>query len=150
MHGPHHGDASGRHPCRQECAVEGDALVAQVEDLTRAEMEAFNETVTDVEGVYYASWAGHSCGALELLCQQAHNGEVIDPIFATTHAFLTQVEGDNDGLSSVTSSQWGEYMGPIDADHMDQVGQIGDLVNLSFDHKAFFVDEVRRLASLGL
>ena len=33
---------------------------------------------------------------------------------------------------------------------MDEVGQIADFFNLSFDHKAFYLEEVRRLADLGL
>ena len=55
-----------------------------------------------------------------------------------------------DGLVSVQSAQWGEFLGTIPADHMDEIGQIADVSNPSFDVAEFFLAEVRRLAALGL
>ena len=113
-------------------------------------MEAFNAQILDVEGVYYSSWAGHSCGALDLPCQAAHQGEVVESVFGPTLTFLNQTDGPSDGLVPVQSAKWGEYMGEVAADHMDEVGQIADVFNPAFDHRAFYLAEIRRLATLGL
>lgn len=129
--------------------LDGDALSAQVADLTTASMEAFNAENPDVEGVYYASWAGHSCGALDWGCQWDENGEIVDPLLSGTGLLLDWIEGDNDGLVSVESAQWGDYQGEIPADHLDEVGQLADVWNPSFDHQEFYLDEARRLAALG-
>jgi triacylglycerol lipase len=113
-------------------------------------MVAFNADYPDVPGVYYASYAGKSCGALDLVCQWSNKGEVVDLVFTVSHAFITLAAGDNDGMVPVESAKWGDYRGTIPADHMDEVGQIADFFNLSFDHKDFYLEELRRLAELGL
>ena len=95
------------------------------------------------------AYAGRSCGALDLVCQLDNNGEIIDPLFAIVHGFLVLAVGDNDGLVPVDSAQWGDYQGVVPADHMDEVGQIADVFNPAFDHKDFFLGEIRRLAALG-
>ena len=128
----------------------GDDLVAQIGDFTPEAMEAFNASYPNLEGVYYASYAGLSCGALDLVCQWSNKGEIVDPLFAISHTFVTLAAGDNDGLVPVHSATWGDFQGTIPADHMDAVGQIADFINLSFNHKAFYLDELRRLATLGL
>jgi triacylglycerol esterase/lipase EstA (alpha/beta hydrolase family) len=128
----------------------GDDLAAQIADLTPEAMVAFNADYPDVPGVYYASYAGKSCGALDLVCQWSNKGEVVDLVFTVSHAFITLAAGDNDGMVPVESAKWGDYRGTIPADHMDEVGQIADFFNLSFDHKDFYLEELRRLAELGL
>ena len=130
--------------------LEGGALVEQLSDLTRPAMEEFNMMVPDLPGVYYASWAGRSCQSLDFGCRGDNDGETVDPLLSVTHGFLVQAEGDNDGLIPVESSKWGDYQGTIPADHFDEVGQIADVFNGSFDHKAFYLAEVRRLAARGL
>lgn len=129
--------------------LEGDALSAQVEDLTTASMEAFNAANPDVDGVYYSSWAGHSCGALDWGCQWSNHGEIVDPLLSGTGLLLDWLDGDNDGLVSVESATWGDYQGELPADHLDEVGQIADVWNPSFDHLQFYLDEARRMAALG-
>ena len=124
-------------------------LVEQSADFTPAAMEAFNSTYPDMPQVYYASYAGYSCGALDFACHWSNHGEIVDPLFVVTHTFTELAAGDNDGLVPVASAIWGDYQGTIPADHMDSVGQIADFINLSFDHKAFYLDEMRRLATLG-
>jgi triacylglycerol esterase/lipase EstA (alpha/beta hydrolase family) len=127
----------------------GNELTEQLRDLGTDAMAEFNLEVLDVPGVYYSSWSGRSCAALDLLCQAENSGEIIDPIFAIPFQFMSQAEGENDGITGVLSCQWGEWMGTVPADHMDEVGQIADLINLSFDHRAFYLQEIRRLAELG-
>lgn len=128
----------------------GDDLAVQIADFTPEAMEVFNAEYPNVDGVYYASYAGKSCGALDLVCQWSNKGEIVDPVFIVSHAFITLAAGDNDGMVPVESAKWGDYRGTIPADHMDEVGQIADFFNLSFDHKDFYLAELRRLAELGL
>lgn len=130
--------------------LSGSDLSAQIADLSRPAMEAFNEEILDVPGVVYASWAGRSCASLDLGCRAANGGEVVESLFAATLEFLELTDGPNDGLVPVDSAKWGEYLGEIPADHMDEVGQIADVFNGAFDHRQFYLDELRRLAGREL
>ncbi len=130
--------------------LSGADLVGQVQGMSTEAMEAFNDEVLDVPGVYYSSWSGRSCSATNLICQAGNEGEVIDPLFAAPFAFMQLAEGDNDGVTGVESCKWGEWMGEVPADHMDEVGHLFDNNNGAFDHKAFYADELRRLAARGL
>ena len=49
---------------------------AQLAGLTHDEMAAFNAVVTDVDGVWYRSWSGRTCGALDFTCQGETDGEI--------------------------------------------------------------------------
>ena len=69
--------------------------------------------------------------------------------FISGRAAMLLAAGDNDGLVPVESAKWGDYQGTVPADHMDEVGQIADLFNPAFDHKAFYLGEIRRMAALG-
>ncbi|MBW1880131.1 MAG: hypothetical protein JRJ84_17355 [Deltaproteobacteria bacterium] len=124
--------------------------VGALASLTTEAMADFNATTPDVPGVYYASWAGRSCGVLDLYCQRQTGGEVVAVYLGATFTLLSIAAGDNDGMVPVSSAQWGAYMGEIPADHMDSVGQVVDAVNPVFDHRAFYLSEARRLAALGL
>ena len=128
----------------------GAELVEQTAGLTTEAMQMFNIEVLDVPGVYYASYSGHSCRLIDLACQSQMNGETVDLLFAPTLAFLEDAEGPNDGMSSVESAKWGDWQGEIAADHADEIGQIADLNNPAFDHKLFYLEELRRLGTLGL
>ncbi|CCA68539.1 related to triacylglycerol lipase [Serendipita indica DSM 11827] len=82
------------------------------EGLTRDAMKRFNEDVPDVEGIAYYSW-GASC-----------QPGLVDP-FRWPHGVILEKEGPNDGLVSVSSAQWGKYMGTLDeVNHLDLVGWI--------------------------
>ncbi len=129
--------------------LEGDDLVAQIEDLSSESMAAFNEAVPDAPGVAYYSWAGHSCAWLDWGCQSDWEGEVIDTFLVPTYTLIELVEGANDGLVSVESAKWGEFLGELPADHLDEVGQLADADGWSFDHKGFFLSEADRLAGAG-
>lgn len=113
---------------------------AAVESLTpRAVTNQFNRDVPDVDGVYYASWAG-SAG------KGAMNS--INPVFRPFNAWLYGREGVNDGLVSVTSAQWGDYRGEIEADHLQQVG-VDVLAGSSFSSKDFLRGMVTDLSERG-
>jgi triacylglycerol esterase/lipase EstA (alpha/beta hydrolase family) len=125
------------------------SLINAMASLTTQALAEFNEQVIDNENIYYASWAGVSCGALEFDCQKACGGETVDALLAATY-FILWLDGiPNDGIVPVESAMWGDYRGEICADHADQVGLFGDINNQAFDHLSFYLDELRRLAQLG-
>ena len=49
----------------------------------------------------------------------------------------------------VESAFWGELLGILPADHLDEVGQIGGLTE-AFDYEAFYLSAARRLSEAGL
>lgn len=129
----------------------GDAAaVEQVASMTTVGMAEFNANVLNHPDVYYASYAGKTCSILDFICQAQNNGEIVTPLLAPTMTLLDIIDGDSgDGLVPIWSAQWGDYRGTLPADHMDEVGQIADVWNPAFDHKAFYADEIRRLAEMG-
>ena len=50
---------------------------------------------------------------------------------------LREQEGDNDGLVSVKSAKWGEYLGQLRADHAAQIGHFFGLPDY-FDYRSFY------------
>ena len=131
--------------------LEGDdhSLVDAMGSLTTDALEDFNARVPDHTDVYYSSWAGKSCGALEFSCQDACGGETVDPLLATPHFIISLYGLPNDGMTPIESAVWGDYRGTICADHADEVGLFEDTGSPAFDHLDFYQDEFRRLAELG-
>lgn len=71
--------------------------------------EEFNPNVPDREGVSYYSY-GASCKPR------------LWSMFRQSHRIIQRVEGDNDGLVSVSSSRWGTYKGTLkDVSHLDMI-----------------------------
>jgi triacylglycerol esterase/lipase EstA (alpha/beta hydrolase family) len=130
--------------------LEGDDLTTQAEQMSTQGMQEFNEVVPDIEGIYYSSWAGRTCPITDILCQLSNSGEVVSSLFVITHAFLNLAAGPNDGLVTVESAQWGEFMGEIPADHIDEVGVQLDIYSSPFEHESFYLGEAARLFELGL
>ena len=81
-------------------------------DLTTARMQAFNDAVPDVPGVFYASVVGR--------VPPSRRPE--HPLLVPVHALLERQAGHNDGLVPVSSQEWGEVLLIVDADHWAQVG----------------------------
>jgi len=125
-------------------------IVAQIEQLSTRGMDDFNARVPDRSDVYYASWAGQTCGALDHGCVRATGGEWVDPLLSVSHLLLYALVGDSDGMVPVSSAQWGDHRGQIPADHIDQVGHLLGTTADSFDHVDFYLSEVDRLAAAGL
>jgi len=121
----------------------------QLASFSTPAMVDWNAQVPDSPDVYYASWSGRSCGALEPACQQQENGEVVNTLLGPSYTLLEMLAGDNDGMVPDSSAQWGVYMGALPADHMDEVGQIANSPNGPFNHLAFYLDQARLLADLG-
>jgi triacylglycerol lipase len=107
-------------------------------DCRLAACRAFNAATPNVPGVRYFS----------------HGGEVsparISPALRRAWNLLTPVEGPNDGMVSVTSARWGEYLGTLHADHF---AQTPDAVLLhpseDFDSLGFYARLVEDLARRG-
>jgi triacylglycerol lipase len=103
-------------------------------DLTTAHMESFNQSVANVPGVAYASYAGRVARKRQL-----------NPLLLPTHVFLNERAGENDGIVPVSSQRWGDVLGVIDADHWAQIGW-----SRHFDALAFYEGLWRELRGRGL
>jgi triacylglycerol lipase len=120
---------------------DGSANIRQaLRELTPSYVEStFNEEVPDHPDVDYWSYG----------CQAGEGTEIpIDPVFRYFNSYLFEQEGVNDGIVSVRSARWGEYLGTVDADHARQVGMSSRLA-ASFDANEFYASIARRLAAHG-
>lgn len=109
-----------------------------VHDLTPEYVQNhFNEEVPDHPDVKYYSYAG-----------QAGRGcdNTINPVLRPLNALLYGKEGVNDGFVSVTSAQWGTYLGTVPADHGQQIG-VDLLASSDFSSNEFLASIVRKLES---
>lgn len=78
-------------------------------DLKTSSLVKFNQTTPDHPDVKYFSY-----GASKPVDQMPY-------LLRLPHSYIEGREGRNDGLVSVTSANWGEYLGTIAADHYEQV-----------------------------
>jgi triacylglycerol lipase len=129
---------------------------AQVTQLTPNSMAAFNRTIVDAPGVVYESYAGRSNLRTGVgVCDDSavRNDSLIlnaaGPTLLATALFL---EGGsppeiNDGLVTVASAKWGQFVRCMPADHFDEAG-LG--VSVSFNAVAFYKSVVARIRALGL
>lgn len=117
---------------------------------------AFARTWPDPTDIPRFSWAGRTCSRFEQDCQAQNHQEVVELVLAASYFAIKGLHasdaygGQNDGLVPVASASWGELLGVLPADHFDEVGQIRDTDNPSFDHRAFYLDEAQRLRQLEL
>jgi triacylglycerol lipase len=98
----------------------------------------FNAKYTDSAGVIYLSVTGRSdydgggddcVPDLDLPFVSPWNDELdpIDPLLSLTESILDGGFGEfiaNDGLVRARDARWGQFLGCVPADHLDQVGQI--------------------------
>ncbi|CAE6445508.1 unnamed protein product [Rhizoctonia solani] len=122
---------------------DGQAFASLSSDNTRT----FNATTPDVEGVRYLSWG---CSFVP---------GILDSVFwGAPFAAVQLKDGSNDGVVSVASAKWGEYLGTIEGvNHTEIIGhkvthtRPTDILNLVggnvFDHKQFYLKHARLLAS---
>ncbi len=101
-------------------------------ELTTQRMIRFNEEVLDQEGIFYGCWLARS------------TFRTLNPMLLPTWQVLKLKAGENDGLVPVSSQQWGETCGKIEADHWGQVGWA-----LGFDAPGFYEDVVTDLIGRG-
>lgn len=98
----------------------------------------FNARTPDLPGVRYFSYSGDVPLAR------------VTPMLRRAWELLAAAEGPNDGLVSVQSARWGEFLGTIPADHFAQTPD-GLFVHPteSFDSLRFFTRIVEDLARRG-
>lgn len=112
-------DVIGRHrlptllsnlPNRVVPLLSGDGKA--FEGLTMRAMEHFNKNTPNLPTIKYFSYAAR------------HDPGIFDT-WRYPWSVIVEREGENDGLVSVRSAQWGNFMGTIDgANHLDLVGWV--------------------------
>ncbi|MFN7950536.1 MAG: alpha/beta fold hydrolase [bacterium] len=107
---------------------------AVIETTTEYVEETFNPTTPDMPGVAYYSYGGNGLYIL--------NWKLV-----YSYAKTLEYQGTNDGMIGVSSAQWGTYLGTLDADHFDEVGQPPGATE--FDHLAFYERIARFLYTNG-
>jgi triacylglycerol lipase len=99
----------------------------------------FNSCTPDLDGVRYFSYGGS--------VSAAH----VTPFLRRAWNLLAAVEGPNDGMVSMASAHWGEYLGTIHADHFAQTPDLTFVrPGESFDPLDFYVRLIQDLARRGL
>jgi triacylglycerol lipase len=107
-------------------------------DCRPAVCRKFNEETPDSPKVRYFSYGGD--------VPQSR----LSPFLRRAWNVLTPVEGPNDGMVSVASARWGEYLGSIHADHFAQTPDATFLrEGEDFDSLGFFAHLVEELAHRG-
>ncbi|MCP4499632.1 MAG: alpha/beta fold hydrolase [Deltaproteobacteria bacterium] len=115
--------------------------------------EDFNDAHPDVEGFPYFSVAavsnlkrgGEICEG-GLLFDKPNRFDSVDPLLVASGALISGSifsPRRNDGLVPTDSMKWGMFLGCIPADHLDEIGQIADLLPgtiSGFDHLLFYRD----------
>jgi triacylglycerol lipase len=98
----------------------------------------FNAATPDIPTVRYFSYGGD--------VPQSR----LSPFLRRAWHILGQVEGPNDGMVSVASARWGQYLGTVHADHFAQTPDATFLrKGEDFDAAAFFMHLVEELARQG-
>jgi hypothetical protein len=112
-------------------------------------VNVFNPSHPDSPEVEYWSWAGLTCRALDAECRAERDDEWVFPAMAISYGLIADCPpgleigcGDSDGMVPYNSAPWGQFMGTVYADHMDQIGQ---LTTGGFDHKAFYRSVVEKM-----
>ncbi|KAI9102436.1 Alpha/Beta hydrolase protein [Phlyctochytrium arcticum] len=113
-------------------------------NLTREYCAAFNELTPDDPRIYYSSYAAVS------------DVSVLSPLHFSWRV-VRQKEGENDGLVSLDSARWGEFLGTLDADHWQLIPPRSPIKaalsrvsgGTSFDSVGFYLRLVTKLADRG-
>jgi triacylglycerol lipase len=99
---------------------------------------AFNASTPDMPGVRYFSYAG------------AVPAGRVTPVLRRAWSLLNAVEGANDGMVSLESARWGEYLGLLHADHFAQTpDRVFVRPGEDFDALAFYSRLIEDLARRG-
>ncbi len=98
----------------------------------------FNAATPDMPGVRYFSYGG------------AVPGSKLTPVLRRAWSLLNATEGPNDGMVSLASARWGEYLGTIQADHFAQTPDMTFVrPNEDFDALGFYLRLLEDLARRG-
>ena len=109
--------------------VDADVMKAVVELTPKYITEVFNPSVPDHPSVSYYSYSARAGKGTD---------NAINPLLRIQNSMLYAREGLNDGLVSVESAQWGNHLGTIEADHMQQVG-LNPIAKSKFDADVFYL-----------
>jgi triacylglycerol esterase/lipase EstA (alpha/beta hydrolase family) len=101
--------------------------------------EEFNLLYTDDPRVKYWSWTGETCVA-GIGCS-----DMLNPLLLYSYQTIAALAGPNDGLVPESSAKWGEYLGLVPADHINEIGQIAGITSPDYDHVEFFRQNIRML-----
>ena len=137
-------------------------LLAAADAMTPEGAEKFNQDHPDHPMVPIYSVAAVSdlidAGSIcedGLIFDKPDTVDVLDPLLWAPSRLLVGLDLFNpiphDGLLQTESMKWGTFLGCIPADHLDQIGQISDLLpNLvsGFSHRDFFNELLNFLRSL--
>lgn len=145
------------------------SLYESMYQMSQPGIAAFNATYPDAPGVLYTSVTGrtdlHAGGeACEptspppplLIGSFANTLDTTDALFVIPEAILSDgifSQEPNDALVRVVDARWGEFLGCVPADHLDEVGQLlGDSPGLGndWDHLQFYGDLVAYLRDRGV
>jgi triacylglycerol lipase len=85
--------------------------VQAISDLTTESCARFNQKIDDAPGVNYFSIAG------------SRPWHRIPAFLLHSFRMIHEAEGANDGLVSVTSANWGRYLGAWPADHLHAINR---------------------------
>lgn len=107
---------------------------AVVETTTDYMTNTFNPSTPDMAGVAYYSYGGNGLFLL-------------NPKLWLSYPITLLYQGTNDGMVGVSSAEWGTYLGTLNADHFDEVGQPPD--ETEFKHLDFYTDLARFLRDQG-
>ncbi len=138
------------------------------ESLAESNADRFNAANPDAASVYYQSWAGLSnVGRIGL------GSDIEECLVDGGDIYLSDGERDfmdlrlvlgasivahgtallaNDGMTTIRSARWGDFMGCVPADHYDEIGQVGDTGPVratGFEAKAFYQTIAFDLAARG-
>ena len=64
--------------------------------------------------------------------------DIVDPLMLPAYWLNLALEGENDGLVPLESAKWGEFLGTVPADHLDEMGWFPEIPQPAFDHLAFY------------
>lgn len=145
------------------------SLYEAMEQMSQPGIAQFNATYTDAPGVLYTSITGrtglHAGGeACEptspppplLVFDFEGTLDTTDALFVIPEAILSEgifSQQPNDALVRAADARWGEFLGCVPADHLDEVGQLlGDGPGLGndWDHLEFYADLVAYLRDRGM
>lgn len=102
----------------------------------------FNRKTPDMPGVYYQSY------------MSAMRSPFSDLFYWLPFLIVLHFEGENDGLVSVRSAQWGEFQGVLRSSNFRGVSH-SDIVDLNrlnlpgYDIRAFYINMVREIKNKG-
>lgn len=114
----------------------------QIVDLSTVQARTvFNPQNPDDPRVYYQSFAG----VADFPGSPGH--AKLQPALFASYPIVAVFEGENDGLVSIGSAQWGNFRGTIPCDHALEIGWFAP--QAGFSHLSFYEELVLDLARRG-